>query len=101
MVIMIIKGEYIIPSQDTWIWLISLVIFSTIIAFYMYFMAIKTLDANQVSLLLLLQVIVPFIIDIFLFGRNYNFWVLIGSFILFISVFLSTLISLKSHRNSV
>ncbi|MFW9820699.1 MAG: DMT family transporter, partial [Candidatus Thorarchaeota archaeon] len=51
MVMMIIKGEYIIPSQDTWIWLISLVIFSTIIAFYMYFMAIKTLDANQVSLL--------------------------------------------------
>jgi len=101
LVMMIITGEYVIPSQDTWIWLISLVIFSTIIAFYMYFMAIKTLDANQVSLLLLLQVIVPFVLDIFLFGRNYNFWVLIGSVILFISVFLSTLISLKSDRNII
>ncbi len=100
MLMMIVTGQYVIPSQDSWIWLLLLVIFSTIIAFYMYFMAMKTLNANQVSLLLLLQVIVPFAIDIFIFGRNYNIWVLIGSIILFISVFLSTLISLKSHKNS-
>ena len=101
MLMMIITGEYVIPSQDTWIWLLSLVIFSTIIAFYMYFMAMKTLNANQASLLLLLQVIVPFAIDIFLFGRNYNFWILVGSIILFISVFLSTLISFKRHKNNI
>lgn len=96
MVIMIITGDFAIPSQDTWIWLLSLVIFSTIIAFYMYFLSIKTLSANQVSLLLLLQVIVPFTIDIFLLGRHYNLWVMIGSFILFFSVFLSTLFSYKN-----
>lgn len=99
--IMIIVGEYVIPSQETWIWLISLVIFSTIIAFYMYFMSMKTLSANQVSLLLLLQIIIPFVIDIFLFNRNYNLWVLIGSFILFISVFLSTLVSNRTHGNKI
>ncbi|MFW9900947.1 MAG: DMT family transporter [Candidatus Thorarchaeota archaeon] len=97
---MVLKNEYVIPSRDTWIWILLLVFFSTIIAFYMYFKSMKTLSANQVSLLLLLQVIVPFAIDIFLFGRNYNLWVLIGSLVLFISVFLSTLISSKSNRNN-
>ncbi|MFX1567247.1 MAG: DMT family transporter [Promethearchaeota archaeon] len=98
---MIIKNEYIIPSQDTWIWIFLLVFFCTIIAFYMYFKSMKILSANQVSLLLLLQVIVPFALDIFLFGRNYNLWVLIGSIVLFISVFLSTLISSKINRKNI
>ncbi|MFX0036255.1 MAG: DMT family transporter [Candidatus Hermodarchaeota archaeon] len=90
---MIITGIYVLPSKDTWIWLFNLIIFSTIIAFYMYFISMKTISANQVSLLLLLQVIIPFIIDIFLFGRNYHLFVLIGSIILFVSILFSTLIS--------
>jgi drug/metabolite transporter (DMT)-like permease len=93
---MIITGTFIFPSRETWVWLFNLVIFSTIIAFYMYFISMKTLSPNQVSSLLLLQVIVPFTIDIFLFNRDYNLWILIGSTILFLSVFLSNLISYKS-----
>ncbi|MFX1469000.1 MAG: DMT family transporter [Promethearchaeota archaeon] len=95
---MIITDIYVFPSKETWIWLFNLIIFSTIIAFYMYFISMKTISANQVSLLLLLQVIIPFIIDIFLFGRNYHLFVLIGSIILFISILFSTLISISSEE---
>lgn len=90
---MIFTGSFVIPKLETWIWLICLIFISTIIAFYMYFLSMRTLSANQVSLLLLLQVIVPFAIEIFIYGRFYNLYVTLGIIILFSSVFLSNLIS--------
>lgn len=95
---MVFTGSFVIPDPGTWIWLICLVFISTIIAFYTYFLSMKSLSANEVSLLLLLQVIVPFTIDVVIFGRVYNLWVFIGSFILFSSVFISNLISYKKEK---
>ncbi|MFW9969629.1 MAG: DMT family transporter [Candidatus Odinarchaeota archaeon] len=95
---MVFTGSFVIPAPSTWIWLICLVFLSTIIAFYTYFLSMKSLSANEVSLLLLLQVIVPFTIDVVIFGRVYNLWVSIGSFILFSSVFISNLISYKKEK---
>ncbi|MFX0155766.1 MAG: DMT family transporter [Candidatus Hodarchaeota archaeon] len=95
---MIFTGTFVIPKLETWIWLICLVFISTIIAFYTYFLSMRTLTANQVSLLLLLQVLIPFTIEIFIYGRFYNLIVNIGIIILFLSVFLSSFISYKTGK---
>ena len=97
---MIFTGSFVIPTPETWIWLICLVFISTIIAFHAYFLSMRTLSANQVSLLLLLQVTVPFTIEIFIYGRFYNLYVTIGTIILFSSVFLSSLISYKTGKTN-
>ncbi|NVM38203.1 MAG: DMT family transporter [Candidatus Lokiarchaeota archaeon] len=97
---MIFTRSFVIPTPETWIWLICLVFISTIIAFYTYFLSMRTLSANQVSLLLLLQVIVPFTIEILIYGRFYNLYVTIGIIILFSSVFLSSFISYKTGKTN-
>ena len=67
-------------------WIVLLTIFSTLIAFFAYFRALKEISANVASVLLPLQVLVPFVIDFFVLGRIYSLWVLSGSFLIIIAM---------------
>ncbi len=60
-------------------WIVLLTIFSTLIAFFTYFRALQEISANVASVLLPLQVLVPFIIDFFILDRTYSLWILTGS----------------------
>ncbi len=67
-------------------WIILLIIFSTLIAFFAYFRALQEISANVASVLLPLQVLVPFVIDFFLLDRIYSLWILTGSFLIIIAM---------------
>ncbi|PWI47718.1 hypothetical protein CEE45_10070 [Candidatus Heimdallarchaeota archaeon B3_Heim] len=67
-------------------WIVLLTIFSTLIAFFAYFRALQEISANVASVLLPLQVLVPFVIDFFILGRIYSLWVLTGSFLIIIAM---------------
>jgi drug/metabolite transporter (DMT)-like permease len=69
-------------------WVVLLTIFSTLIAFFAYFRALKEISANVASVLLPLQVLVPFIIDFFILGKIYSLWILSGSFLIIIAMFI-------------
>ena len=69
-------------------WIVLLTIFSTLIAFFAYFRALKEISANVASVLLPLQVLVPFVIDFFVLGRIYSLWVISGSFLILIAMLL-------------
>ncbi|MHA1992229.1 MAG: DMT family transporter, partial [Candidatus Hodarchaeales archaeon] len=46
-----LNGELTVPPMESWIWIVLLVIFSTLIAFLAYFKALKTVPANTASIL--------------------------------------------------
>ncbi|MHA2253613.1 MAG: DMT family transporter [Candidatus Kariarchaeaceae archaeon] len=75
-------------SPEAWLWLLGLVIFSTLIAFLAYFEALKEISANMASILLLLQVIVPFVIDTVILKKSYSLWIWSGSIIIVLSMFI-------------
>ena len=65
-------------NQSVWIWIVALAIFSTLIPSFGYFLGLKVVSANTMSLILLFQIIVPFAIDIFFLGITYSSWIIIG-----------------------
>jgi drug/metabolite transporter (DMT)-like permease len=67
-------------------WIVLLTIISTLIAFFAYFRALQEISANVASVLLPLQVLVPFTIDFFVLDRIYSLWVLMGSFLIIIAM---------------
>ncbi|MHA2031358.1 MAG: DMT family transporter, partial [Candidatus Kariarchaeaceae archaeon] len=67
-------------------WIVLLTIFSTLIAFFAYFRALQEISANVASVLLPLQVLVPFAIDFFALGRRYSIWVISGSILVIIAM---------------
>lgn len=75
-------------------WIVLLMIFSTLIAFFAYFRALRDISANVASVLLPLQVLVPFTIDFFVLGRTYSLWVLTGSILI---VFAMLIVVIKPH----
>jgi drug/metabolite transporter (DMT)-like permease len=96
------SGIFAMPSfhanisfNNSWEWIILLAIFSTIIPFIGYFIAIKYISANIVSLLLLLQVIVPIVIDAVIVGVNYDFSVFLGGILI---LFAMVVVITKSNK---
>ena len=81
-------------------WIVLLTIFSTLIAFLAYFRALQEISANVASVLLPLQVLVPFAIDFIILSRIYSIWVISGS-MLIISAMLIVVIQpyLESTEN--
>ena len=78
-VMMVIFETPQLPSESIgWLWISMLVIFSTIIAFFAYFKALQRISANSASVLLLLQALVPFTIDVAILNRVYSSTVVIG-----------------------
>ena len=67
-------------------WIVLLTIFSTLIAFFAYFRALQEISAIVASVLLPLQVLVPFTIDFFVLGRIYSLWILTGSFLIILAM---------------
>lgn len=68
-----------LPSENIgWLWIGLLVVFSTIMAFFAYFIALKQISANSASVLLLLQFTIPFTIDIAILKRVYSPVVVVG-----------------------
>ena len=93
----VVSGTLEPPSLDAMPWIILLVIFSTLIAFLAYFEALKTVSANAASVLLLLQILVPFSVDIVLLDRDYGPWKLLGSGIIVLSM--TIVIFAQSYEN--
>lgn len=75
-------------KTEAWIWILSLAIFSTIIAFIGHFESTKGIPANTISILLLFQFLIPFFVDIIILGMNYSSWSIIGSIIIVLAMFL-------------
>jgi drug/metabolite transporter (DMT)-like permease len=75
-------------DSSVWYWVILLAVFSTIIPFFGYFLGLKVISANTMSLVLLLQLVVPFMIDILFLGINYSFWIIIGILLIVSSLFI-------------
>ncbi|MHA1984263.1 MAG: DMT family transporter [Candidatus Hodarchaeales archaeon] len=87
------SGIFTIPSlsanvsfSSSWEWIILLAIFSTIIPFIGYFIAIKYISANIMALLLLTQVIVPIVIDALIVRVNYDFSVFLGGILIILAM---------------
>ena len=76
-------------DSSVWIWVIALAIFSTLIPFFGYFEGLKVISANTMSLVLLLQILVPFAIDILFLGIIYSNFIIFGSFLIITSLLLS------------
>ena len=72
-------------DKNIWTWVVLLVIFSTLIAFLAYFEALKIITANSASVLLLLQMLIPFSIE-FIMGRRYSMQIWLGVLLLLISM---------------
>ena len=81
-----ISGGFPKPAPQLYLWLILLVIFSSLIAFVTYFEAMKTVSANIASVLLLTQVFVAFFIDLIFLKGHYSLWVLAGSFVILVAM---------------
>lgn len=69
-------------KPDAWLWIVALSLFSTIMAFTGYFYASKGIQANTLSILLISQMLVPFLIDIVILGKQYSTWVYAGGLII-------------------
>lgn len=74
-----------VPSEGIQ-WIVLLTIFSTLIAFLAYFRGAQEISANVMSVLLPLQMLVPFTIDFFVLGRTYSLWVITGSFLVVLAM---------------
>lgn len=81
-------------NSELWIWLSLLVLFSTLIAFLAYFEALKEISANSASILLLLQIIIPFSIE-FTLGTRYNMQIWSGA--AFILLAMITVLKIKEN----
>ena len=86
------NGQSISVPQSAWVWIIALVIFSTLIAFFAYFEALQEISANMASVLLLLQVLVPTTIDYFLLDLRYNVWEIAGSIFIVVAMIIVVII---------
>jgi len=84
--------------EELWIWLIGLAIFSTLIAFFSYFEALKAISANIASVLLLLQVLVPFAIDYVVLRRRYGIWIISGAGLIIIAMLIVVVVPLYYRR---
>lgn len=74
-----------VPSEGIQ-WIVLLTIFSTLIAFLAYFRGAQEISANVMSVLLPLQMLVPFTIDFFVLGRTYSLWIITGSFLVVLAM---------------
>ena len=81
-----ISDSLIFPPSESWIWIILLTVFSTLMAFLAYFKALKTISANTASILLILQVIFPFSVDILFLEITYSLWIYFGSIIIILAI---------------
>ena len=91
----VVTLDLALPPARAWIWIGLLAVVSTIIAFFAYYEAIKEIDANLVSLLLLIQIIIPYFIDVVFLNKIYSVWVLLGSLIVLLSAVLAALPSFE------
>ena len=86
-------------DNRAFLWLGLLTLFPTLVAFLAYFEALKEISANSASVLLLIQVIVPFIIDIVFLDRFYSLWVWFGSIIILVAMVI--VVSIPYRKNSI
>ncbi len=90
-----------LPSESIgWLWISMLVIFSTIMAFFAYFVALKRISANSASVLLLLQALVPFTIDIAILKRVYSSVVIIGVVFVLLAMIIIVFIPILEKNQS-
>jgi drug/metabolite transporter (DMT)-like permease len=88
---LMVEEYYLTPEPIFYLWLAGLVLFSTLLAFFAYFVALQHISANIASILLLAQIFVPFPIDIFILGIQYSFWIFSGMFIILVAMVIAVL----------
>ncbi len=93
----LVSGQDLEMKKEAWIWLIGLVIFSTIIAFIAYFEALKVISASTASVVLLLQILVPFFIDLVILRRSFSDWVWVGSIVILFAMSIAVVAELKTN----
>ncbi|MHA2103668.1 MAG: DMT family transporter [Candidatus Hodarchaeales archaeon] len=93
-----LTGELTVPPMESWIWIVLLVIFSTLIAFLAYFKALKTVPANTASILLILQLVIPFTIDIIFLDISYSNWIFAGAFTIVFAIVVVLIFSTRESR---
>jgi drug/metabolite transporter (DMT)-like permease len=93
-----LNGELTVPPMESWIWIVLLVIFSTLIAFLAYFKALKTVPANTASILLILQLVIPFTIDIIFLDISYSNWIFAGAFTIVFAIVVVLIFSTRESR---
>lgn len=72
-------------GKKSWEYIVLLAIISTILAYIAYNQSLKYLSANVASVLLLLQIIIPYIIELVLYSKTYSVFVYIGACIILFS----------------
>ncbi len=77
----------IIPSKG-WLYIILLAIFSTIIAYSAYIQSLKYISANIASVLLLLQIVIPYFIEVIFLDASISFWIYMGGLIILFASFI-------------
>ncbi len=75
-----------LPNARGWGWISALALISTILAFFTYFKALQTIPANEASVLLLLQAVVPFIFEFVVGTANYGLLKWTGISLIFMSM---------------
>ena len=86
----VVYNKSVTITQSLLVVILILAVFSTIIPFIGYFKGLKVVSANTMSLVLLLQLVVPFIIDILFLGITYSFWSIVGMVLIVSSLFILT-----------
>lgn len=81
-----------IPTEG-WKYIGLLALFSTIMAYTAYIQSLKYLSPNTASVLLLLQIVIPYLIEGLFFDVTYSLWVLGGGLLVILA---STLVILNS-----
>jgi len=79
---LIFQADMRVASSTVWISILLLTLISTVFAYIAYIEALKFISANTASVVLLLQIVLPFLIDFFVFGRTFSWWVIVGSLLI-------------------
>jgi drug/metabolite transporter (DMT)-like permease len=93
------SGKSLAIDRNAWIWLIGLVVFSTLIAFFAYFEALKVISAGTAAIILLLQILVPFFIDLVILRRSYSLWMWAGVLIILVAMIMAILNEINENQN--
>ncbi len=101
-VLMGINDYQEIPLTKEMVWIFAvLIILSTLVAYFAYFLALETISATTGSVLLLLQNLPPFIVDFAWYRRPLSPLFAVGSILILISSYLSVKLNSNNKTSTI
>ncbi len=97
----IFEPNTIVPQSEGWIWILALSLISTIFAFFGYFKALSVISANEASVLLLLQVLIPLLFELIVKQISYSFTKWLGIALVITAMVVVVFGSSKLHIKEV